>query len=75
MPEILGRLPALLTGTGYLVTPVVALLRPPFTLRNEPDEVEEAFEYPLAAVARPRRAATPAAGIPRPDARILGLAA
>ena len=52
-PEILGRLPTLLTGTGYLVTPVVALLRPPFALRNEPNEVEEAFEYPLAQLLDP----------------------
>jgi len=53
MPEILGRLPTLLTGTGYLVTPVVALLRPPFTLNNQPDEVDEAFEYPLAQLLDP----------------------
>ena len=52
-PEILGRLPTLLTGTGYLVTPVVALLRPPFALRNEPNEVAEAFEYPLAQLLDP----------------------
>lgn len=53
MPEILGRLPTLLTGTGYLVTPVVALLRPPFTLRNQPEEVDEAFEYPLTQLLDP----------------------
>ncbi|MFN7001741.1 MAG: NUDIX hydrolase, partial [Elioraea tepidiphila] len=33
LPELVGRLPSVLTGTGYLVTPVVALLRPPFGLR------------------------------------------
>ncbi len=53
MPEILGRLPTLLTGTGYLVTPVVALLRPPFALHSDPGEVEEAFEYPLAQLLDP----------------------
>ncbi|WP_229681316.1 CoA pyrophosphatase [Neoroseomonas lacus] len=53
VPEILGRLPTLLTGTGYLVTPVVALLRPPFTLSNQPEEVDEAFEYPLAQLLDP----------------------
>jgi 8-oxo-dGTP pyrophosphatase MutT (NUDIX family) len=53
MPEILGRLPALLTGTGYLVTPVVALLRPPFVIHSDPGEVEEAFEYPLARLLDP----------------------
>lgn len=53
MPEILGRLPTLMTGTGYLVTPVVALLRPPFDLRHDPGEVAEAFEYPLAQLLDP----------------------
>jgi 8-oxo-dGTP pyrophosphatase MutT (NUDIX family) len=53
LPEILGRLPPLLTGTGYRVTPVVALLRPPFDLRHDPGEVEEPFEYPLARLLDP----------------------
>lgn len=53
MPDLLGRLPTLMTGTGYLVTPVVALLRPPFALRSDPGEVEEAFEYPLARLIDP----------------------
>lgn len=53
LPQVLGRLPALLTGTGYSVTPVVALLRPPFELRHDPDEVEEPFEYPLARLLDP----------------------
>ena len=53
VPQVLGRLPALLTGTGYRVTPVVALLRPPFGLRHDPGEVEEPFEYPLARLLDP----------------------
>lgn len=53
MSELLGRLPPLMTGTGYCVTPVVALLRPPFDLRHDPGEVEEAFEYPLARLLDP----------------------
>ena len=53
VPELLGRLPTLLTGTGYLVTPVVALLRPPFALQSDPGEVAEAFEYPLARLLDP----------------------
>ena len=32
LPEIVGELPPLLTGTGFIITPVVALLRPPFSL-------------------------------------------
>ena len=55
LPEIVGELPPLLTGTGYLITPVVALLRPPFTLRPDPAEVEEPFEYPLAHVTDPAK--------------------
>lgn len=53
LPLVLGRLPAVLTGTGYRVTPVVALLRPPFELRHDPGEVEEPFEYPLARLLDP----------------------
>lgn len=53
LPELVGRLPSVLTGTGYLVTPVVALLRPPFGLRHDPAEVEEPFEYPLARLLDP----------------------
>lgn len=46
--DILGALPVYYTGTGYSVTPVVALLRPPFDLRADPHEVAEIFEVPLA---------------------------
>ena len=53
LPELVGRLPSLLTGTGFAVTPVVALLRPPFALRPDPGEVEEPFEYPLARLLDP----------------------
>ncbi|MBX9593000.1 MAG: CoA pyrophosphatase [Roseomonas sp.] len=53
LPQLVGRLPSLLTGTGYRVTPVVALLRPPFDLRPDPGEVEEPFEYPLARLLDP----------------------
>ncbi|MES2742157.1 MAG: CoA pyrophosphatase [Pseudomonadota bacterium] len=46
--DVLGVLPPYATNTGYLVTPVVALITPPFTLRADPDEVAEIFEVPLA---------------------------
>jgi 8-oxo-dGTP pyrophosphatase MutT (NUDIX family) len=46
--EIIGQLPVYLTGTGYRVTPVVALLTPPFELVPDPHEVAEIFEVPLA---------------------------
>lgn len=46
--DVIGTLPDYHTGTGYLVTPVVALVTPPFELRADPAEVAEIFEVPLA---------------------------
>ncbi len=46
--DVLGLLPEYHTGTGYRVTPVVALVAPPFELRADPAEVAEIFEVPLA---------------------------
>ncbi|MBS0308863.1 MAG: CoA pyrophosphatase [Proteobacteria bacterium] len=46
--EVIGTLPDYLTGTGYRVTPVVALVQPPFELHADPFEVAEIFEVPLA---------------------------
>ena len=46
--EVLGTLPEYLTGTGYRVTPVVALVHPPFAVHPDPGEVAEIFEVPLA---------------------------
>lgn len=46
--EVLGTLPTYVTGTAFIVTPVVALVRPGFTLRPNPHEVQDAFEVPLA---------------------------
>jgi 8-oxo-dGTP pyrophosphatase MutT (NUDIX family) len=44
----LGYLDAYLSGTNYLVVPVVALVRPGLSLRINPDEVDHAFEVPLS---------------------------
>ncbi len=46
--EVLGTLPDYLTGTGFRVTPVVALVQSPFEPRPDPFEVAEVFEVPLA---------------------------
>jgi 8-oxo-dGTP pyrophosphatase MutT (NUDIX family) len=46
--EILARLPDYHTRTGYRVTPVVGLVRPPLELAPDPGEVEAVFEVPLA---------------------------
>jgi 8-oxo-dGTP pyrophosphatase MutT (NUDIX family) len=51
--ELLGRLPDYRTGTGYLITPVVGILSPPFDLRPDPGEVSEVFEVPLAILLDP----------------------
>lgn len=45
--EVLGFLPEYRTGTGFQVTPVVALVHPPFELTPDPFEVAEVFEVPL----------------------------
>jgi 8-oxo-dGTP pyrophosphatase MutT (NUDIX family) len=46
--EVIGTLPDYFTGTGYRVTPVVALVTPPFELNADDNEVAEIFEVPLA---------------------------
>lgn len=46
--ELLGVLPDYYTGTGFRVTPVVGLVRPPFLLELDAFEVAEAFEVPLS---------------------------
>lgn len=48
--EPLGLLDDYETGTHFLVTPVVALVHPGFTLKLEEFEVAEAFELPLQFV-------------------------
>ena len=44
----LGYLDPYLTGTGYMVVPVVALVEPPLRLTINPLEVADVFEVPLA---------------------------
>jgi len=51
--EVLGTLPEYLTGTNFSVTPVVALVHPPFNLVPDADEVAEIFEVPLAHLMNP----------------------
>lgn len=57
-PVLVGRMPLHLTGTGYLVTPVLAMLEPGFPVVADPGEVAEVFELPLSILldpASPRR--------------------
>ncbi|MBB5694633.1 CoA pyrophosphatase [Muricoccus pecuniae] len=53
LPRLAGRLPGLVTGTGFHVVPVVALLDPPVSLTPELAEVAEVFEYPLSRLLDP----------------------
>ena len=51
--EVLGRLDPYVVRTGFEVTPVVALVQPPFELAVDPREVAEVFEVPLAFLLDP----------------------
>lgn len=51
--DVIGMLPVYTTVTGFHVTPVVALVRPGFTLAIDSFEVAEAFEVPLAFLMDP----------------------
>lgn len=45
--SILGALDAYVTGTGFVVVPVVGMVRPGFSLRLQQHEVAEVFEVPF----------------------------
>ena len=51
--EVLGVLPIYVTGTAYIITPVVALVQPGFVLRPNPGEVADVFEVPLSYLMNP----------------------
>jgi hypothetical protein len=46
-------MPTYTTGTGFIVTPVVAFVRPGFAVKADPFEVAEVFEVPLAFLMNP----------------------
>jgi len=48
-----GTLDPYLTGTGYRIVPVVAMVDPDFRLTLNPHEVAEAFEVPLSFLMSP----------------------
>ncbi|HEY5300954.1 MAG TPA: CoA pyrophosphatase [Acetobacteraceae bacterium] len=52
--EVLGSLGDFLTGTGFRITPIVALIPPGLALVAEPAEVEAVFELPLDVLLDPR---------------------
>jgi len=51
--EVLGTLPLYRTGTGFVVTPVVALVPPDLCVQPNPHEVSAVFEVPLAFLMNP----------------------
>lgn len=53
LPEVIGQLPTHETVTGFMVTPVVAVLRSDFDIRPEAGEVDEVFSVPLSHVLNP----------------------
>ncbi len=51
--EVLGILPTYVTGTAFIITPVVALVQPGFALQANPSEVADVFEVPLRYLMNP----------------------
>lgn len=51
--EVLGALPEYVTGSAYIVTPVVGLVQPGFVLQPNPHEVADVFEVPLDFLMNP----------------------
>lgn len=52
--DVIAQLPQYLTGSGYLVTPVVGIVEPGFELRVDTFEVAEVFEVPIGFLMDPR---------------------
>jgi 8-oxo-dGTP pyrophosphatase MutT (NUDIX family) len=51
--RVLGQMPIYTTGSGFIVTPVVALVDPEFTLALDAFEVADVFEVPLSFLMTP----------------------
>lgn len=51
--DVLGQLPVYVTGSQFMVTPVVGLVREGFVLHPNAAEVAHAFEVPLAFLMNP----------------------
>jgi 8-oxo-dGTP pyrophosphatase MutT (NUDIX family) len=56
--EVVGRMNDYVTGTGYIITPVLGLVPPGLSYVPSPHEVEAIFEFPFSVLldpAAPRR--------------------
>jgi hypothetical protein len=51
--QVLGNLPTYVTGTSFIITPVVALVQPDFTMTPNTMEVADVFEVPLVFLMNP----------------------
>jgi 8-oxo-dGTP pyrophosphatase MutT (NUDIX family) len=51
--EVIGRLDDYVTGTGFVVAPVVGIIEPPYPVDPDPFEVADVFEVPLAFLLNP----------------------
>jgi 8-oxo-dGTP pyrophosphatase MutT (NUDIX family) len=52
--DVVGRMPDYVSGSGYRIAPVLAVVRQGFDLTINHDEVDAAFEVPLAFLMDPR---------------------
>lgn len=51
--DIVGRMPNYVTGSGFRIAPILSVVRPGFDLHINEDEVDVAFEVPLAFLMNP----------------------
>ena len=51
--QVLGEMPHYVTGSAFIITPVVALVQPGFTLTPNAFEVADVFEVPLEFLMNP----------------------
>lgn len=51
--EVVGRMPDYVSGSGFRIAPVLSVVRPDFMLTLNRDEVDDAFEVPLAFLMDP----------------------
>lgn len=52
--DIVGRLDDYVTGTGFVIAPIVGVIEPPYPLNPDPFEVADIFEVPLDFLIDPK---------------------
>ena len=53
VPQVIGQLPDYVSGSGFRIKPIVALVQPGQSFKINPNEVAEVFEVPLAFLINP----------------------